>query len=167
MVVTSPRCWLGRCEPVADDPPRLLPPTGPAEEYRSRLMAAPFAVLATHGPDQRLDLVPCCFALDDELGPVELVTAVDHKPKRHKRLARLTNIGVNPNVTLLVDHRHPDDWSDLWWIRVHGLARVVEAGSEHESAVAALVAKYAQYRDQAPAGAVIRIVPQRWAGWSP
>ena len=156
------------------------PAPGPVDPaVVARLEATPFAVLATHGPDQRLDLVPCCFALDRSAssapasGPAsgeasfELVTAVDHKPKRHQRLARLANVAADPNVTLLLDHRDPDDWSALWWIRVQGLGRVVEGGPDHASAVAALVAKYAQYRDRPPAGPVIRITPLRWAGWSP
>jgi PPOX class probable F420-dependent enzyme len=137
------------------------------ETYRARLESAPFAVLATHGPDRRLDLVPCCFALDEASGFPELVTAVDHKPKRHQRLARLANVEADPHVSLLIDHRNADDWSALWWIRVHGLGRVVTTGTDHASAVAALVAKYAQYRQQPPQGPVIRIAPRRWAGWTP
>ena len=33
------------------------------QELVTRFASAPFAVLGTHGPDERLDLVPCCFAL--------------------------------------------------------------------------------------------------------
>jgi PPOX class probable F420-dependent enzyme len=135
-------------------------------ELRLLMEPAPFAVLATHGAGRRLDLVPCCFALDASAGHPEVVTAVDHKPKRHKRLARLVNVERDPNVTLLVDHRDPDDWSQLWWVRVHGLARVVVAGPEHEAAVAALARKYAQYRDRPPLGPAIRVTPERWSGWS-
>lgn len=143
--------------------------TGPADPVDAvrlaRFVAEPFAVLATHGPESRLDLVPCCFALDPADGA--LVTAVDHKPKRHQRLARLANVAADPNVSLLADHRDPDDWSTLWWIRVQGTGRVVESGPEHERAVAALMAKYTQYRDRPPSGPVIRITPRRWTGWSP
>jgi PPOX class probable F420-dependent enzyme len=141
--------------------------TEPLEANRARLAAAPFAVLATHGRHDRLDLVPCCFALDEAGAEPELVTAVDHKPKRHQRLARLANVDANPQVSLLVDHRDPENWSALWWIRVHGVARVVTEGPEHASAVAALVAKYPQYRVRPPDGPVIRISPRRWAGWTP
>lgn len=138
------------------------------ERYRDRLDATPFAVLATHGPGDRLDLVPCCFAIDDLAGPApELVTAVDHKPKRTTRLARLANIERNPAVTLLVDHRDPDDWSQLWWLRAHGRARVVDDGSSTASALEALARKYRQYREQPPAGPVVRIVVERWVGWIP
>lgn len=143
--------------------------TGPAaggdDVRRNRFLAEPFVVLATHGAEGRLDLVPCCFALDPVDGA--LVTAVDHKPKRHQRLARLANVEADPNVSLLADHRDPDDWSALWWIRVHGTGRVVTGGPEHERAVAALAAKYRQYREHPPDGPVIRITPLRWSGWSP
>lgn len=137
-----------------------------SEIDRARLAVTAFAVLATHGPDRRLDLVPCCFALDGDGPEPELVTAVDHKPKRHQQLARLANIGRDPNVSLLVDHRDPTDWGTLWWIRVQGQGRVLTEGPEYAAAVAALVAKYPQYQDQPPQGAVIRITPQRWTGWS-
>lgn len=141
------------------------------DQYRHRLEASPFAVLATHGPDGRLDLVPCCFAVDrtgDDGGePFELVTAVDHKPKRTTRLARLVNIERNPQVSLLIDHRDPDDWSRLWWVRAHGTARVVTAGPDHRRAVDALARKYRQYAERRPEGAAIRITVERWAGWTP
>lgn len=138
------------------------------ELHRDRLDASPFAVLATHGLGDRLDLVPCCFAVDDGGGaPPELVTAVDHKPKRTTRLARLANIERNPAVTLLVDHRDPDDWSQLWWVRAHGRARIVDDGPVRASAIEALARKYRQYREQPPAGPVVRISVERWTAWIP
>ena len=51
-------------------------------------------------------------------------------------LRRLDNIAANPAVCLLVDH-YEDDWSRLWWVRFDGLARVLEDGPEHASAIAA------------------------------
>ena len=136
-------------------------------ELRERFAAEPFAVLATHGPDGRLDLVPCCFAVATSEEAVAVVTAVDHKPKRHDRLARLANVGRDPNVTFLVDHRDPEDWSRLWWVRVNGQARVVDDGPDHESAIDALVEKYAQYQERPPLGPVIRVDELRWTGWQP
>lgn len=140
---------------------------GQVTAYENRIRSSPFAVLATHGRNSQLDLVPCCFALDGSRPGRELVTAVDHKPKRSVKLARLANIARTPNVTLLVDHRDPHDWSQLWWVRVHGLARVVDSGPDWSSAIDALVEKYEHYRAVRPTGPAIRISAERWLGWIP
>ena len=147
---------------------------GRIDRLQALVAAAPFAVLATRGRAERIDLVPCCFALDrgepEAVGPAggpTIVTAVDHKPKRHQRLARLANVERDPRVTVLVDHRDPDDWTALWWVRIRGRAEVVENGPVHERAVGALAAKYPQYREQPPAGPAIRIEPIEWTGWTP
>lgn len=155
-------------EPATPSPAEAAPPPPPG--CRERLESAPFAVLATFGPGHRIDLVPCCFAVLDRSdahghGAVDLVTAVDHKPKRHQRLARLANVAADPEVGLLVDHRDPDDWGSLWWIRVQGSARITEAGADHEAALDALAVKYPQYRQHRPEGPALHITPRRWAQW--
>jgi hypothetical protein len=61
-----------------------------------------------------------------------------------------------------VDH-YEEDWSRLWWVRVDGPAEVVDAGA----ALAALAAKYEQYRAAPPAGPAIAITPERWRSWIP
>lgn len=137
----------------------------PVPAQWDRIADVPFAVLATHGPRQRLDLVPCCFAVVDDGEHVELVSAIDHKPKRSQRLARLANIERDPQVSLLVDHRDPSDWSQLWWVRVQGQALIVDEGPSHAGAIDALAEKYAQYREVRPTGPVVRIRPDRWAAW--
>lgn len=139
---------------------------GEAERIR-RFAGEPFAVLATHGPDDRLDLVPCCFAVIATDGGPEVVSAVDHKPKRHQNLARLANIARDPNVALIADHRDSQDWTNLWWVRVQGRATIVESGPPHQDAVDALVAKYLQYLARPPTGPVIRVRDLRFSGWSP
>jgi PPOX class probable F420-dependent enzyme len=68
-------------------------------------------------------------------------------------------------VCLVVDH-YDDDWTRLWWVRLDGTARVVEDGPERERGVELLVAKYAQYRERPPAGAVIVISVERVRSWS-
>ncbi len=133
--------------------------------FLPRLESSAFGVLATHGPASRIDQVPCCFAVIGSGSGVDVVTAVDHKPKRTARLARLDNVERNPAASLLVDHRDPDDWTQLWWVRTIGSARVVTDGDSWSSAIDALVDKYAQYREQRPAGPVIRLTVDRWAGW--
>ena len=51
-------------------------------------------------------------------------------------------------------------------VRADGPAAVLVEGVEHEAAVAALVAKYAQYAAAPPGGAVIAVGVERWRGWS-
>jgi PPOX class probable F420-dependent enzyme len=128
---------------------------------RGPVTAAPVARLATVDADGRQHLVPCCFALDGEVA----YSVVDHKPKRTVALRRLDNIAANPAVCLLVDH-YEDDWSQLWWVRFDGAARVVTDGPEHERAISVLMAKYPQYRATPPSGAVVAIDIGTTRGWS-
>jgi PPOX class probable F420-dependent enzyme len=132
------------------------------EQCRRRAGSARFAVLATRAADGTADLVPITFALVDHEGVAVIVTAVDHKPKTTTRLARLANIGRDPHVTVLFDHRDDEDWSTLWWVRAVGRASVRPAGT----GVAALVARYGQYREVPPQGPVIEVAVERWLGWA-
>ena len=122
------------------------------EGLRRRAAAAPVARLATVDAEGRPHLVPCCFALEGDVA----YSVVDHKPKRSTALRRLDNIRAHPAVCLLVDH-YEDDWSRLWWVRLDGLARIVEDGPEHASAIALLCAKYPQYNATPPSGSVVAI----------
>jgi PPOX class probable F420-dependent enzyme len=117
-----------------------------------RLTAARVARLATIDPDGRPHLVPIVFALDGDT----LYSAVDRKPKRSRTLRRIENARARPDVTILVDH-YDDDWSRLWWIRLRGRARVLDAGEERERALALLREKYPQYRDEPPDGPVLAV----------
>jgi PPOX class probable F420-dependent enzyme len=127
---------------------------------RSRVAAAEVGRLATVTTDGRPHLVPCCFVLHDDT----IYSAVDHKPKSTQHLRRLTNLRANPNATLLVDH-YADDWSTLWWVRADGTGRILDAGPDLAAAIALLVAKYHQYRDEPPAGPVIAIDVNTWRAW--
>jgi PPOX class probable F420-dependent enzyme len=127
---------------------------------RSRVAAAEVGRLATVTVDRRPHLVPCCFALYGDT----IYSAVDHKPKSTQLLRRLTNLRANPNATLLVDH-YADDWSTLWWVRADGVGRILSAGAELADAIASLVAKYHQYRDEPPAGPVIALDVTTWRAW--
>src|ERR671931_161664 len=104
-----------------------------------RLHAARVARLATIDPDGRPHLVPIVFALDGET----LYSAVDRKPKRSQTLRRIENARVRPDVTILIDH-YGDDWSQLWWIRLRGRARVLDGGHERERALQLPVEKNQQ-----------------------
>ena len=68
-------------------------------------------------------------------------------------------------MSVLVDH-YEEDWGRLWWVRLDGRARELAAGPEAERAAALLAEKYPQYREQPPAGPVLRIDVERWSGWS-
>jgi PPOX class probable F420-dependent enzyme len=132
------------------------------DEMRNRLAAARVGRLATVTSEGRPHLVPVCFAI---AGPDDtIVSAVDTKPKRTTELRRLANLQTNPAASLLVD-QYDDDWSQLWWVRVDGNARVVRAGSVHDESITALAAKYQQYREAPPAGPAIVITPTSWHGW--
>ncbi|PSL05417.1 PPOX class probable F420-dependent enzyme [Haloactinopolyspora alba] len=131
------------------------------DECRARLSAAPVARLATVGDDQWPHVVPITFAVVGE----RLVTAVDRKPKTTYALRRLRNIAANPRVCVLCDH-YSDDWNQLWWVRADGYATVEESGPDCEAAIAALRAKYEQYRVEPPPGPMIVVVVRSWSGWA-
>ncbi|MGW2330118.1 TIGR03668 family PPOX class F420-dependent oxidoreductase [Streptomyces sp. NPDC001700] len=137
-------------------------------EARRRFARARVLRLATTDEDGRPHLVPATFALTTpEHGGDTVVTAVDHKPKRHQDLKRLRNIHANPAVSLLVDH-YDEDWRQLWWVRADGRARIVPAvaAAERADPVRQLVGKYPQYADRPPRGPVIAIEVTRWSGWA-
>ncbi len=130
-------------------------------DARALLSSAQVAVLASVRPDGRAHAVPIVFAIDGDY----LYTAVDHKPKSTTRLARLENIAANPQVSVLAQ-RYSDDWEQLWWVRVDGKATVLESSDHRQKAVDLLIAKYAQYRSQAPSGNVIAVRIDRLTWWA-
>jgi PPOX class probable F420-dependent enzyme len=130
-------------------------------DVRSLVAGAPVGRLATLGTDGRPHLVPCCFVLDGEV----LYSAVDAKPKRSPDLQRLAHVRARPDVALLVDH-YEEDWSKLWWVRLRGKGRVLEAGPEADRARSLLARKYPQYRHQPPTGPVLAVDVTDWQAWS-
>ena len=118
------------------------------------------ARLATIDADGRPHLVPITFALDGET----LYSAVDAKPKRSRTLRRIENARRRPDVTVLVD-QYDDDWTQLWWVRLRGRARVLDGGEEAERALALLAEKYEQYREAAPGLPVLAVDIDEWRGW--
>lgn len=128
---------------------------------RERVTGARVGRLATVGADGWPHAVPVCFVILGEAA----YTAVDHKPKRHRRLRRLANIAADRRACLLVDE-YGEDWSALWWVRLDGRARIVEDPGEAGNALDALVAKYRQYARSRPAGPVIALDVTGWTGWS-
>jgi PPOX class probable F420-dependent enzyme len=132
-----------------------------ADECRGRLASARRAVLASVAPEGTPHLVPITFAVQHDI----VVTAVDQKPKRTTELQRLRNVRTNPRVAVLADH-YEEAWSALWWVRADGTAEVVVDGAAREAALSGLAERYLQYRRDPPRGPVIRIVVDRWTGWS-
>lgn len=126
----------------------------------ARIGTEPVGQLATVGPGGQPHMVPVVFAVVDG----QIVTAIDWKPKTDRRLQRLTNIESDPRVGFLV-HSYSDDWDDLWWVRIDGVASLHDGDSTWKGAIDALVAKYHQYRSRPPSGTVIAIVPERISSW--
>ena len=131
------------------------------DEQRARVAAARVGRLATVTVDGDPHLVPCCFAV---VGPA-IVTAVDAKPKSTTALRRLDNIRSTARAALLVDHYDDTDWTLLWWVRVDGTGRILEAGSEREAAVGLLRDKYPQYVTVGVPGPVVAIDVDSWRSW--
>jgi PPOX class probable F420-dependent enzyme len=136
---------------------------GPRE--RDLLLAEPVARLATIAPSGRPRLVPVCFALLDEpAGPV-IAVAVDEKPKRSAALARIADLQRDPRAAVLVD-RYDADWSRLAWVRLDVDGEVLPRGDAWPAALAALRARYPQYRAMALEGLpLLRFVPSRVVSW--
>lgn len=132
----------------------------PSQAIEEALRRAPKAILATIGPDGRPNLVPIVFVV---LSDGRLVSAVDQKPKRTRRLQRLENIRSDPRITLLVDH-YADDWNDLWWLRIDATAEVHD--SAPPDARRLLAEKYSQYGDDPPSGPWIVMEPVGFRTWS-
>jgi PPOX class probable F420-dependent enzyme len=131
-------------------------PSLPPAIAEERFAAERVGRLATVTALGRPHIVPVCFVLHEG----RVFTAVDAKPKATTALARLENVRATARASLLVDH-YEEDWSSLWWVRVDGVAEVMES----ERAIDALAAKYEQYRTARPAGPVIAISPDSWRSW--
>jgi PPOX class probable F420-dependent enzyme len=132
---------------------------------KARFAQSPVARLATITPDGIPHLVPVVFAVDGD--PADTVyTAVDAKPKTTQRLRRLANIESNPQVSLLVD-QYADDWTQLWWVRVDGVAAIHRDGSVLRTGHRLLRAKYPQYQMVPLDGPVIAVTVARWSSWHP
>jgi PPOX class probable F420-dependent enzyme len=133
-------------------------PSLPLAIAEERLALARIGRLATVTPIGRPHVVAVCFVVSGG----RIFTAVDAKPKATAALARLENVRATGRASLLVDH-YEEDWSQLWWVRVDGVAEVIES----DAAIDDLADKYEQYRSARPAGPVIAITPDRWRSWVP
>jgi PPOX class probable F420-dependent enzyme len=138
------------------------------KECRTRVAEARHGILATRHPERGVDAVPVVYAVVDS----NLVLPMDTvKAKRRGRLGRLVNLERDPRCVLLVE-RYEDDWSRLWWVRVHaeaspGLATgLLSPGSARfETFRAALADRYPAYRQQGSIDSVLVLVATAWYGW--
>jgi PPOX class probable F420-dependent enzyme len=119
---------------------------------------ARLATVAGPGPPH---IVPVTFALHGD----RIYSVVDSKPKTTRELQRLRNIRAHPQVAVLADH-YEEDWSLLWWVRADGRASILTGPGEMAGPVALLTGRYPQYRHSPPAGPVICVVVDHWAGWA-
>lgn len=109
------------------------------------LAAWPVARLALLGSDAQPRVLPVVFATVSGT----LWSPVDGKPKAGGETARVRWLREHPRVELLID-AYDDDWRRLWWLRIAGVARVVqppdpERDPDVAPVLAALRAKYPQY----------------------
>ena len=127
-------------------------------DVRGSVADARVARLATADGSGEPHLVPIVFALDGDV----IHTCVDDKPKSTRRLRRLADIAENPRVCVLVDH-YSDDWSQLWWVRLHATGAEEPPTAE---AVAALAARYPAYGRTGAIATTIVLYPVAISGWA-
>src|SRR6266571_6751919 len=132
---------------------------------RELLTTARVAHLATSDQYARPHVVPIVFVWREAV----LYTPLDRKPKRDDdwhALRRVRNIETNGRVAIVVD-RYDEDWSELGWVLLEGVATILESGEERDSAATALREKYEQYEtislDERP---VVRVAIERSVEWS-
>ena len=138
------------------------------ERVREFINAHRVARLATADERGRPTVIPICYVFDGR----SFYSAIDQKPKRvaPAELQRIRNIRVNPNVALVIDD-YSENWSELVYVLVHGVAKIIEPNGsvsvEQATAIAALRLKYEQYRSMAiERNPLIKIVPNRVRLWS-
>ncbi len=101
------------------------------------------ARLATVDGTGKPQVVPICYAISDDC----LYFVIDRKPKPSTtRLSRLRNIAANPRVAIVVD-RYSDDWTQLGFVQLEGLAEIEARAAEYTHAMSILRQRYPAYRD--------------------
>ena len=119
--------------------------------------------LATATKTGEPHVVPICFTYDH----LTIFSSIDRKPKKTEAtmLRRMLNISKNAKVCLVFD-RYDEDWRKLAYVIIHGRAKILVNGKEHQHAVRLLKRKYHQYKamklDDRP---VIKIMPTRMVAW--
>jgi PPOX class probable F420-dependent enzyme len=104
-------------------------------------------------------VLPVTFALAEG----RIWSAIDNKPKRAGEPARLRFLRRDSRAALTVD-RYADDWNELAWVQVLGSVRILDV-AQGADGLAALSAKYEQYREEAPPGPLLALEPERYLWW--
>ncbi len=125
----------------------------------SRIGPGSHGTLGTVHPDRGVDAVPVVFVVVDGQVVVPIDTV---KAKAGRRLQRLANVERDPRIVLLVD-RYDDDWSRLWWVRVHAEAVEVDASPGH---LAVLASAFPAYAEPSSVTGVLLLTPTEVTGWS-
>jgi len=132
---------------------------------REFVEAARIGHLATASSAGAPHNIPLCFWFDG----ARFYFVIDEKPKRATGtgIKRMKNIAENPRVALVIDH-YEENWQQLGYVLIHGIARMVEDEAEYADAIQHLRHKYSQYhammltREKNP---LVRIEPQRIHTW--
>jgi PPOX class probable F420-dependent enzyme len=127
---------------------------------RELLEGARVAHLGLVDARDRPRVLPVTFAV----AAGSIWSAIDDKPKRAGiEPARVRYLRRRPHAAVTVD-RYDDEWSRLAWIQVLGVVSILELAVAREG-IAALGAKYPQYRERQPPGPVLRLDPRRTISW--
>jgi len=137
----------------------------PSRKQREILESARVARMATVDEAGKPHIVPICYAFVSGL----IYTPIDKKPKSVSAdtLKRINNIRSNPYISFIVD-KYYEDWSRLYFLKLSGLASLIEKGDEYENSLLSLCEKYSQYRDMDLLNLglpLIKISPQRIVSW--
>jgi PPOX class probable F420-dependent enzyme len=128
-------------------------------ECWARVEHARHGVLGTVHDGRGVDAVPVVFAVVDGLIVVPIDTV---KPKRSTRLTRVANLARDPRCVLLVEH-YADDWSQLWWVRIHALGSVL---APEAAWLDALAVRYPPYRSPGAIMAMLVLRSTVVTGWA-
>ena len=88
-----------------------------------------------------------------------------HRGASHDTSRILRHSYHTPEYVRLTQHAY-DDWAQLWWLRLQGIATVHDGDDVAAAARDALVAKYEQYRARRPEGPVLALRVERASWWS-
>jgi len=130
-----------------------------ADACWERLGSSGHGVLGTVHRDRGVDAVPVVFVVRDGRIVIPIDTV---KAKSGVRLQRLVNLAADARCVLLVDH-YDDNWSQLWWVRVHGRATAVEPSAPQ---LALFGDQFPSYRHGGSVTSAIVLVPAEATGWS-